>query len=174
MDLCKLLLGAVALDAHLVAQVLIASRHGWIDAEEAPEVDLAFGLDGEALESDIAHRALRHVAHRQAGIERRDQVFLRIGKPVRAAELARLVDVDREAARRLSAADAEALDFGAAARLRLPGRGDTPMSLTFRGIRPDALDQGEQVVEVDAVDDFWCNGVCVAIHDWSLFACSGG
>jgi len=92
-------------------------------------------------------------------------MFLRIGKPVRAAQLARLVDVDREAARHLSAADAEALDFSAAARLALPGRGDTPMGLAFRGIRPDALDQGEQVVEVDAVDDFWSNGVCVAIHD---------
>ena len=40
-NLGKLLLGAVTLDAHLVAQVVVASRHRGIDAEEAPEVDLA-------------------------------------------------------------------------------------------------------------------------------------
>ena len=45
------------------------------------------------------------------------------------SQFARLVDVDREAARHLIAGDAEALDFGAAVGLALPGRGDTPMRL---------------------------------------------
>jgi len=63
--------------------------------------------------------------------------------------------------------------IGAATRLALPGRGDTPMGFAFCGIRPDALDKGEKVVEVDPVDDSWRNGVCVAIHDWSLFRLLG-
>src|SRR5215472_2525609 len=96
MDLGKLLLGAVTLDAHHVGQALVASLHGRIDAEESAQVDFASGLDSEALESDAAHGALRDIPDHYAGVERRDQVFLRIGILVRAAELARFVDVDRK------------------------------------------------------------------------------
>jgi len=81
------------------------------------EMVLAFGLDHEAFQGDPAHRALRHIAHRHAGVERREQVFLRVGEAVRAAELAGLVDVDHEAPFHLFAADAKALDLAAAARL---------------------------------------------------------
>ena len=45
MDRGELLLGAVTLKADRVAQALVARRHSGIDPEEAPEVDLAFGLD---------------------------------------------------------------------------------------------------------------------------------
>ena len=99
MDLGELLLGAVTLDADGVAQALVARRHGGIDAEEAAQVDLAFGLDLQAFEGDPAHGALRHIAHRHAGVERREQVFLRVGEAVAAAQFAGFVDVDREPAR---------------------------------------------------------------------------
>src|SRR6516162_3594924 len=171
-DLGKLLLGAVTLDAHLVAQIIVASRHGRIDAEKAAEVDLAFRLDREVFERDAADCALRHIPHHNAGVERCYQVLLRIGKPVGAAEFVGLVDVDREAARHLVAANAKALDFRAAARLALPRRGDTPLGLAFSRIVPDTLDQGEQVVDIDAVDDLWCGGYRVAIHDYSPLFCS--
>src|SRR6266699_3513093 len=104
-DLCELLFCAVTLDADGVAEVLVALRHGRIDPEEAAEIDLAIGLDRQAFEGDSAHRALRHVSDCHAGVERRDQMFLRIGETVRSAEFAGLVDVDREPARYLFSAD---------------------------------------------------------------------
>ena len=52
----------------------------------------------------------------EPGVERCDQVLLRISKPVGAPEFARLVDIDREVARHHVAAYAKALDFRAAAR----------------------------------------------------------
>jgi hypothetical protein len=55
--------------------------------------------------------ALRPGAYDRASIERRDQMFLRIGKPAGAAEFARFVDVDREPNVALFSADLEALDF---------------------------------------------------------------
>jgi hypothetical protein len=53
----------------------------------------------------------------------------------------------------LFSSDPEALDLGAAPRLALPGRGGVPVGSGFCGIVLDAFDQGEQVVEIDAVDD---------------------
>src|SRR5215472_6803965 len=171
-NLGKLLLGTVALDPHRVAQAAVASLYGRIDTEESAQVDFAFGLDGEALESDAAHRTLRHIPDHHAGIERRDQVFLRIGILVRAAELARFIDVDREAARHLIAAHAKALDLRTAVRLALPGRDDMPLGLALSGIPLDPLNQGKQVVDIDAVDDIRRNGHCVTIHDKSPHSCS--
>src|SRR4029077_18749579 len=98
MDLSELLFGAVALDAHGVAEILVALRHSRIDPKEAAEVDLAVGLDREAFEGDPAHRPLRHVSDRHAGVERSDQMLLRISETVRTSEFARFVDVDRESA----------------------------------------------------------------------------
>src|SRR5207248_3257855 len=95
-DFGKLLLGAVALDANGVTEALITVRDAGIDAEEAAEIDLSLGLDGQALEGDPADCALRHVPHSHAGIERGDQVLLGISEAVRAAQLAGLVDIERE------------------------------------------------------------------------------
>src|SRR6516225_5417637 len=134
MDLSKLLLGAVAFDADLVAKTFVTVCHGGIDAEKAPEVDLAFGLDHEALEGDPVHRALRHIADCHAGIESRDQVFLRTGKPVRAAQLQWLVNIHRKAPFHIFAADLKAFDLTSAACLALPGRGDPPAGPAFRRI----------------------------------------
>jgi hypothetical protein len=80
-------------------------------------------------------------------------VLLRVGKPVGAAEFAGLVDGDREVARHFVASNAKALHFRAAARLALPGCGDTPLGLGFSRIFPDTIDQREQVVDIDAVGD---------------------
>src|SRR6266446_345232 len=152
-DRGELLLGAAALDADDIAQILVARRHGGIDSEEAAEVDLTIGLDLQAFEGDSAHRALRYVPHRHAGVERREQMLLRIGEPVRSAQFARFVDVDREPTWHPFSADPEALDLRTAPRLALPGRGDPPVCLVFCGVPPDALYQRKQVVEIDAVDD---------------------
>lgn len=70
-------------------------------------------------------------------------MLLRVGKPVRAAELAWFIDVDRKAARHLVAANAKALDFGAAARLALPGCSDPPLGLALGGIFSDPVNQGK-------------------------------
>src|SRR5215469_875853 len=92
-------------------------------------------------------------------------MFLRIGEPVRAAEFARLVDVDREPARHLFSADPEALDLRTAPRLALPGCGDVPVRFALCGVSPDALDQGKQVVDIDAVDDGGFGGLRLGNHD---------
>ena len=86
-----------------------------------------------------------------------------------AAELAGLVDVDREPARHAFAADAETVDLRAAARLALPGRGDAPVGHAFGGVALDAVDQREQVVDIDAVDDVRRGGLHLRlrIHDGS-------
>src|SRR5215467_2070394 len=76
------------------------------------------------------------------------------------------------AARHLIAAHAEALDFRTAARLALPRRDDMPLGLALRGIPLDPLNQGKQVVDIDAVDGIRRNGHCVTIHDESPFICS--
>src|SRR5438067_10020795 len=47
-DLGELLLGATAVNADDVLQILVALRHGWIDSEEAAQIDLAIGLDLKA------------------------------------------------------------------------------------------------------------------------------
>src|SRR6476661_6543627 len=44
MDLGKVFLAAAPLDADDIAQVLVPRRHRWIEAEEAAEVDVTFGL----------------------------------------------------------------------------------------------------------------------------------
>src|SRR3984893_3688317 len=164
-DLGELFLGAAAFDADDVAQVLVPRRHGGIDTEEAAEIDFAIGLDLQAFEGDSAHRALRYVPHRHAGVERRQQMLLRIGEPVWSAQFARLVDVDREPTRHLFSADPEALDPRPAPRLALPSRCDPPIGLAFCGVLLDAFDQGKQVVEIDAVDDGRFNGLRLGNHD---------
>src|SRR5215469_5944061 len=64
-NLGKLLLGAVASDAHPVAKTLITPRHGRVDAEKTAEIDFAFGFDHKAFERDPAYRTLRHIAYRR-------------------------------------------------------------------------------------------------------------
>lgn len=81
-DFGELLLGAATLDADGVVQILVALRHRRIDPEKAAEIDLTVGLDCQALEGDSAHRALRRVSDRHTGIERRNQMLLRIGETV--------------------------------------------------------------------------------------------
>src|SRR5207302_157233 len=142
-NLVKLCRRAVSFDAHRVTQVFVSGRHRGIDPEKAPEIDLSLGLDREALERNSADRALRHVADRHAGIERSNQVFLRVGEAVRAAELQRLVDIDREGAPHELPANAEAFHFSAAARLTLPRRGNPPFRLAVRGLASDTPDQRE-------------------------------
>src|SRR5262245_39743489 len=165
MDFGELLLCAAALDADGVAQLLLARWHGRIDSEEAAEIDLTVDLDLQAFEGDSPHRALRDISHRHAGVERRQQMFLRIGEPVRYTKLARFVDVDGEPARHPFSADLEALDLRPAARLTLPGRRDAPVRLACCGVPPDALDQGEQIVDIDAVDDGRFGGLRLGDHD---------
>src|SRR5262249_16062417 len=99
-----------------------------------------------------------------AGVERRQQVLLRIGEPVRSAQLVWLVYVDRESARDLFSADFEARYLRAAARLTLPGRGDAPVRLAVCRVFLDALDEGEQVVDIDAVYDGGLNGLGLSSH----------
>src|SRR5262249_9706917 len=149
----ELLLGAAALDADGVAQRLVAGRYRRIDAEEAAQIDVAVGLDLETFELDAAHRALCDVAHHHAGVERRQQVLLRIGEAVRSAELARLVDIDGELPRHALPADIEAVDLAATPGLALPARGDAPAGLALGGVAFDAVDQREHVVDIDAVHD---------------------
>ena len=68
-------------------------------------------------------------------------------------------------------AQAKALDLRAAARSALPRRGDAPVGLASRGIPLDAFDQGEQVVDIDAVDDVRFGGLRLGNHNWISFAC---
>src|SRR5262249_12490340 len=138
---------------------------GRIDAEKTAQVDLAFGLNGQAVESNASHGALRHITDRHAGVERRDQILLRVGEAVRPAELGRLVDIDREAARDHIAADADPLDPCPAALLPWPCRGPPPMGFAACRLALDALDQREEVIDIDAVDDFRRNGSCVTVHE---------
>src|SRR5207249_1503738 len=121
-----LLLGPAALDPDDVVQMLVARRNSGIDSEEAAKVDVTIGLDFDAFEVDATHRALRNVTDGHAGVEGRDQMFLRIGEPVTSPQFARLIDVDREPTRHLFSADPEALDLRAAPGLTLPRRGDAP------------------------------------------------
>src|SRR5260221_8438050 len=92
-------------------------------------------------------------------------MFLRIGEPVRSAELARFVDVDRDPTWHLFSADPEALDLRTTPRLTLPGRGDPPVGLGFCGVLLDAVDQRKQVVDIDAVDDRRFDGLRLGNHD---------
>src|SRR5262249_32531809 len=126
-------------------------------------VDLALGLDLQALKDDSTHRALRRVAHRHAGVECRNEMLLRIGELVRPAQLKGFIDVDREPARDLLTADFESLHLPAGPRLALPGGGDAPVRLGLCGVFCDALYQSEQIVDIDAVYD---DGLGLGNHDW--------
>jgi hypothetical protein len=55
-------------------------------------------------------------------------------------------------ARHLLSADRKALDVRRAPRLALPHRRDTPLDIPFCGIAPNALDQRQQIVDIDAVE----------------------
>src|SRR5260221_5169264 len=174
MDFGELLFGAATLYADDVAQVFVARRYGGIDSEESAEVDLTDGLDREAFKGDSAHRALRHVSHHHAGVERCQQVFLWIGEPVRSANFDRFVDIDREPARHPLAADLESLDWRAAPCLALPGRGNAPVCLAFSGVPLDVIDKSKQVVDIDTVDDVGLGGLRLGKHDRSPFAWVAG
>src|SRR5262249_43760080 len=65
-------------------------------------------------------------------------------------------------------ADSEALDLRAAPRLAAPGRGDVPFCLAFCSVPPDAIDQGREVVDIDAVDDGRFGGLRLVKHDVGL------
>ena len=51
-DLFELLRRCAALDVDRIAQVVVASLHRGIDAEDAAKVDIAFGFDSQFLEFD--------------------------------------------------------------------------------------------------------------------------
>jgi hypothetical protein len=57
-------------------------------------------------------------------------------------------------ARHLFSADLEAFDLRMAAHLALPSRDDAPTCLAFCGIPLDAFDQGQQIVDIDALTTF--------------------
>src|SRR6516225_21996 len=75
----------------------------------------------------------------------------------------------REATRHPFSADYEVLDLRTAPRLALPGRGDSPVCLAFCGVPPDAVDQGKQVVDIDAVDNVRFDGLSLGNHDSLLW-----
>src|ERR1700731_835388 len=100
-------------------------------------------------------------------------MFLRIGETVRSAQFARFVDVDREPTRHLFSADLKALDLRTAPRLALPGCGDAPARFGFCGVLPDALDQGKQIADIDAVDDRRLPALHFGIHERLLCLVDG-
>src|SRR5262249_19292811 len=67
--LAKLLVSPVALEPHRVAERLVARAHVRVDAEEAPQIQLARGFDLDLLERDALHGGLGDVADRDAGIQ---------------------------------------------------------------------------------------------------------
>jgi hypothetical protein len=109
-DFFELLPAAVSPNAHGVSQGFVTRRDVTVEAEETPEVDVAFGLDFQVLEVDPAHGALRHVAPHDTRVKSGEEVFLRVGEAVAAAQLDRLVHIDREAALDVLTAEAEAGD----------------------------------------------------------------
>src|SRR5262249_729646 len=167
MDLGELRLGAVTFDTDGVAQALVARRDRGIDPEETPEVDLAFGLDRQLCEGNPSDGALRHLSHRHAGVERGEQVFLGVGEGVAAAQFVGFVDVEREPARYLFAADPEARDVGTASGLALPGRGDTPVGFALGCVVLDTAAQSHEIIDVDAVDDVGLGRFYGGIHNTS-------
>ena len=90
MDLSELLLCTAALDTDGVTQALVAVCHFGVEPKKTPQVDFTLGLDLQGFERNPADSALRHVPHRDAGIQRGDQMLLRIGKLVRATKFAGL------------------------------------------------------------------------------------
>src|SRR5215471_4989278 len=164
MDLDELLFGPATFDAYDVFQAVVAGWHGRIESEKSPQVDLPLRLNLKLLKDDAAQRALCNVTHRHAGVERRQQVFLRIREHVRSTEFVRLVDIDGELSRHARSADSEAVDMRSAPRLALPGRCDPPLGLAFRRLVPDALDQTQQVIDIDAVDHPWFRGLSFGKH----------
>src|SRR5712675_1802050 len=100
-------------------------------------------------------------------------MVLRIGETVRSAEFTGLVDVDREPAWYLFSADLITLDFGAAPRLALPGRGDVPVRLAFCRFALNAVDQRKEVVDIDAIDDGWFGSLRLCRHGKSPLISDG-
>ena len=92
-------------------------------------------------------------------------MLLRIGEPVRATQFAGFVDIDRKPARHALSADLETLDLRSAPRLALPGRGNAPVGLGMRGAPLGPVDQGKQIVEIDAVDDPRFDSLGLGSHD---------
>jgi hypothetical protein len=83
-------------------ELAVAWLHRGVEAEAAAQVDVAARVDRQRFEGDALERARRGVSGRQAGVERSEQQLLRTGELVRAAELARLVDLDRGPSRSAS------------------------------------------------------------------------
>src|SRR5215831_11578631 len=98
MDLLKLLIRAIALDHYLALKLAIAGRHRLIEAKKTAQVDIAFGGNLKLLQCDALQRTECGIADDHAGVHRSEQVFLRVRISVAAAQLKRLVDVDRKTA----------------------------------------------------------------------------
>src|SRR5204863_7588106 len=96
MDLGELLLGPVTFYTNGVAQALVARSHSRIYPEETSEIDLAFDLNLKPFESDPSDCALRRIPYCHAGVERCEEVFLRVSKGVAAAQFVWFIDVERE------------------------------------------------------------------------------
>src|SRR6476620_10535611 len=67
-DRGELLGSPVALDLHLVLDLLISGRHRVAEAEKAAQVELAPGADLEAVERDALERGAGDVADGDAGV----------------------------------------------------------------------------------------------------------
>ena len=92
------------------------------------------------------------IADRDAGVERRHQQLLRVGRAVAAEQLARLVGDDLVAAGDALAADGEAVDDRLAAGLAGPAGGDVEADLGLAGVLLDRFDDFAERGEVEAVD----------------------
>ena len=123
-------------------------------------------------EFDAFERANGAVSDDHAGVERGEQMFLRIGVLVGAAEFQRFVDLDREIFGDPFAANRAAGHAGVRPRAAPPMRGDLPISLAFGGIAADRCHGAAQSAGVDAVDFvlFEC-GVHNVFRAWLTLFC---
>ena len=156
-DLGELLLGTATLDADDVAQSLVARPNGGIDSKEATEVDLTISFDLQAFEGDsrTAHCATYPTVIQALSAANRCSCGLANWfDPPSSQGSSISIENRRDTCCRRSRSPRRANGFA----FGLPGRGDAPGSLAFCSVSPDAVDQGKQVVDVDAVDNFRLGG----------------
>src|SRR5690348_8818967 len=109
-DLLEVAGRAVALDVDDIFDLLVARSDLVAEAEEAAQVELTAGLDLETVELDAPERRARDIANGDAGVERRHQQLLRVGRAVAAEQFGRLVGDDLVAPRDALAAERIAVD----------------------------------------------------------------
>ena len=120
------------------ADAQVARPDGFVDGEEAAQVEVALELDPHALERNAECRGIGAIGDLLAGAERGQHQFDRIGAFVGAAEAGRLVDGDAMLAQRR-------LGMEALAQLRAAGKGRARLLR----IRPKgALGFGDQGLQI--------------------------